>query len=171
MSKKTPRKCGICRKPGHNRRTCEQRKMYLEMCQLDLEDIDREEDEHMNATCCICLEEGNVHLKLKCGHFVHDLCVWKWIKSKGPYAPPDCPVCRQIFTFTRDSLSLNNICTAYDSDNNLKILTLDKHYGGLIAESIINPEGNQYEMERKPYGEKNKNGTFCLNEKINTGFS
>ena len=145
-------KCGVCRKTGHDRRNCKIVANYLNECEEDKDDIAKEYSLHLNADCIICLEKGNVHNRLPCGHFVHDMCIWKWIQSKSDisYAKPDCPVCRKELIFQKEEIE-TNLCHGFNSKNELVNLTLDKYYGRLQVNAVISPSCNTYEMDLKGY--------------------
>jgi len=152
----TKRKCGVCRNVGHDRRQCKILQEYLDLCGDDEENIAKELSVHLNAECCICLEKGNVHNKLECcGAFVHDNCIWRWIKSKSElsYEEANCPICRVKFRFMKNDAQ-SNLCMALNSKNEEIFIELNKYYGQLIVGGGISPAGNTYVMEMKEYDEE-----------------
>jgi len=146
------RKCSICRLPGHDKRKCPTKKLYLKEIEKKKLELGKEYSKHLNAECCICMEKGNVHNQLECGHYVHDYCIWKWIDSKAniSYAVPDCPMCRTKLNFRQDSIR-DCRCSTYDSDNKTHDMTLNKYYGRLIVKNNIFPWYNKYTKKMQKY--------------------
>ena len=53
---------------------------------------DKNINEFDGQTCNVCLEnfnEGQISIKLDCGHFFHEKCIVHWLKMRNT-----CPVCR-----------------------------------------------------------------------------
>jgi hypothetical protein len=47
------------------------------------------ESDMLNCTCPICLDKGNMNIKLPCGHWFHKKCILEWFKNSD-----NCPLCR-----------------------------------------------------------------------------
>ena len=72
------KRCGLCREPGHNKRTCPSK----------------------DETCAICLDNcGKCRTTLECGHTFHTKCVLKWLIRMN-----SCPCCRaKVCDFATDN--------------------------------------------------------------------
>ena len=69
MSMQSIKRCGLCREPGHNKRTCPSK----------------------DDTCAICLDNycRKCRTTLECGHTFDTKCILKWLSKNN-----SCPCCR-----------------------------------------------------------------------------
>lgn len=66
-----------------------------------------EQTEEEGGVCCVCLTNGGIWTKLKCGHTLHKKCFNK-IKSDG--VERKCPLCRESSTFADIKDPYNGTC-------------------------------------------------------------
>ena len=80
----TERKCKLCKKPGHNRRTCKFHTVSVVTPKPPVIESD---------TCPICMEtlEKTNYASTKCGHQFCLECLLRHVSTKA-----DCPLCRAV---------------------------------------------------------------------------
>ena len=91
MSKRTERKCGICRQPGHTRRTCSSAPRPSRLFMLEPLDV---------PTCTICYEELSQetnYVATPCKHMFCFTCLSRHLQNDSR-----CPMCRGELVVAND---------------------------------------------------------------------